>query len=108
MNKQPIGFKADQGKNRMSLVIGSFARAMLEIGKVGTFGANKYSADGWLHVEDGQTRYKDAMLRHFLADCTGDALDEESGLPHLAHFAWCALAMLDLRLREQENNATNQ
>lgn len=99
-----IGFKADQGKNRLSLVIGSMARAIEEIGKVGTFGANKYTDDGWLHVSDGIRRYTDAMLRHNLAHLRGEELDQESGLPHLAHAAWCAIAVLDLNLRLKEKN----
>lgn len=97
----PAGYKADAGKNQLSLVILSMARALEAVGQVGTFGANKYSADGWVKVENGQKRYTDALLRHLLADGRGEELDSESGLPHLAHAAWCALAILDLKLREQ-------
>ena len=99
----PIGFKADQGKNRLGLVIGSMARAMEEIGRVATFGASKYTPDGWLHVDDGETRYKDALLRHLLATYRGEERDHESGLQHLAHAAWCAIAVLDLHLRDRKS-----
>ena len=42
------GAKLDQGKIRMGLVMGGFARALLAVGEVGTFGANKYSDNGWM------------------------------------------------------------
>ena len=99
-----IGFKADKGKNRLSLVLGTMARAIEEVGKVGTFGAQKYSVDNWIKVDDAPRRYTDALFRHLLADLRGESEDSESGLPHLAHAAWCALAILDLRLREQQGN----
>ena len=104
--KKPAGFKADTGKNRLSLVLGTMARAIEQVGKVATFGAKKYDADNWLLVEDASRRYTDAMHRHYLAHAMGKTHDEESGLPHLAHMAWCALAILDLQMREQEG-ATN-
>lgn len=36
-----VGAKLDAGKNRLGLVLGGFARALQEIGRVGTYGANK-------------------------------------------------------------------
>jgi len=102
--KYVIGFKDDKGKNRLSLVLGTMARAIEEVGKVGTFGAQKYAADNWLKVDDAPRRYTDALFRHLLADLRGEQRDSESGLLHLAHTAWCALAILDLRIREQQGN----
>jgi hypothetical protein len=63
---------------------------------VGTFGADKYTLHGWLAVENGEERYMDALFRHLLAD---EETDAESDLPHLAHAAWNALAVLELHLR---------
>lgn len=95
----PIGGnKYDQGKHRAGLVLGGFANALIEVSKVGTFGAEKYSEDGWLYVDNAQERYTDAMLRHHLDDARGEALDKESGLLHAAHRAWNALAVLELML----------
>ena len=37
------GAKLDAGKNRLGLVLLSFSRSLQEVGKVGTYGANKYS-----------------------------------------------------------------
>lgn len=94
------GLKLDAGKPRLSLVIMDFARALQEVSKVGTFGADKYTAGGWVSVPNGEQRYTDAMLRHLLQEATGETLDQESGLYHAAHTAWNALARLDLMLRE--------
>ena len=93
------GAKGDAGKTRAGLVLGGFARALLEVSAVGTFGATKYTPDGWVSVPNGIERYTDAMHRHLLAEATGERLDGDSGLAHAAHAAWCALARLDLMLR---------
>jgi len=94
------GAKLDHGKPRMGLVLRGFALALREVSKVGTFGARKYSDNGWMAVENGQERYDDALFRHLLPD-NGDC-DEESEIDHLAHAAWNALAVLELKLRKQQ------
>ena len=96
------GAKLDDGKARAGLAIGGFARALLAVSEVATFGARKYTPHGWVAVPDGVERYTDAMYRHLLAEAAGDALDDDSGLSHAAHAAWCALARLDLLLRKEE------
>lgn len=98
------GAKLDQGKIRPHLVLGAFANALVEVSKVGTFGANKYSDNGWLSVPDGQQRYSEALLRHYLIEQTGETIDPDSGLLHAAHFAWNALARLELQLREEDKS----
>ena len=100
------GSKLDAGKVRLGLVFRGFARALTEVGKVGTFGANKYTDDGWVDVLDGVNRYKDAEYRHDLKEAIGEELDQDSGLLHAAHHAWNALAVLELKLREREKGIT--
>lgn len=94
------GSKLDHGKNRLGLVLLAFARALKEVGEVGTFGANKYTDNGWLDVPNGIDRYTDAMLRHLLQEATGEKIDPESQMLHSAQVAWNALARLELQLRE--------
>ncbi len=93
------GVKADKGKVRMHLITGGMARAITEVAKVGTFGANKYSDGGWVFVPDGFNRYEDAQQRHAALRHMNEEFDSESGLLHLSHEAWNALAKLDLYLR---------
>jgi len=78
----PTGRKDDKGKLRYSLIPPSATRALAE---VLTFGAEKYEANNWKHVEDAESRYLDAVYRHLEAYRQGERLDDESGLPHLAH-----------------------
>ena len=96
------GAKLDAGKNRVGLVFFGFPRAIGAVGLVGTFGAEKYTDNGWASVPDGVRRYGDAMLRHLLAEGAGELVDRDSGLLHAAHAAWNALARLELMLREYE------
>jgi Domain of unknown function (DUF5664) len=93
------GAKLDAGKNRLGLVLCGFSRALQEVGKVGTYGANKYTENGWVSVPNGGLRYTDAMLRHLMCESAGEACDPDSGIHHAAHTAWNALARLDLALR---------
>ena len=97
------GAKLDAGKNRLGLVMCGFARALQEVGKVGTYGANKYTDNGWVEVPDGERRYTDAMLRHLMREATGEERDPDTDLHHAAHAAWNALARLDLALRKASN-----
>lgn len=90
------GAKLDQGKTRPSLIFSSMPYALMAVAEVGTYGANKYSENGWMEVPNGIARYTDAMYRHLLAT---SAEDGESGLPHLAHACWNLLAVLELKLR---------
>ena len=98
------GAKLDAGKVRAGLVLGGFSRALHEVSKVGTYGANLYTPYGWTKVENGEERYTDAMLRHFLREAKGEMKDPESNLSHAAHLAWNALARLDIMIRKGESD----
>jgi hypothetical protein len=97
------GAKLDCGKIRAGLVVGSFGKALMRVSKVGTDGARKYSDRGYLEVEDGVGRYTDALYRHLLAIET-EELDLDSGLPHIDHVAWNALAVIELTERRKEES----
>lgn len=94
------GAKADAGKIRPALVLGGFARALTAVSDVGTYGARKYTDNGWEDVPDGLRRYDEALVRHWLAEKRGERCDKDTGLLHQAHLAWNALARLELMLRE--------
>jgi len=101
-NAHAPGAKLDAGKTRLGLVLLGFARALQAVGEVGTFGARKYTDDGWVEVENGQARYTDALLRHLMSESRGEKLDPDSGLRHAAQVAWNALARLDIEIRQEE------
>ena len=96
------GAKDDKAKP-MAGVLLDFSRALQTVVDVGTYGAKKYTRTGWATLPEGSQRYLDAMMRHLLAvDVDPDGLDKETGLPHLAHVAWNALAVLELQARRKE------
>ena len=74
--------KADSGKPRPSLVQPALIRADMGVRE---FGCAKYhDPDNWRNVE--ASRYWDALLRHVLAAWDNwEAVDPESGFPHLHH-----------------------
>lgn len=98
MDPHEPGAKLDAGKLRLGLVLGGFAEALTEVGRVGTYGAEKYSPNGWKSVENGEERYLDALYRHLLADAQCEESDPDSGLLHLSHACWNMLALLELRI----------
>ena len=64
-----------------------------QIVNVYTFGAQKYAENSWQDLPDG-----------------GEITDKESGLPHLAHMAWNALAVLYFGTikQQQDDQPTNK
>ena len=89
------GVKYDGEKPKMHLLP---PKAVFEVSKVLTYGANKYDEENWRKVPDLQTRYSAAALRHIFAHLDGEELDEESGLDHLAHAICCLLFKLEDKL----------
>lgn len=88
------GVKFDEGKPRVGLIM---SRAILEVAKVGTFGAAKYGDHNYRKGLKW-SRLVDAALRHFVAYLAGERLDKESGLSHLAHVAWNILTLLEFEI----------
>lgn len=99
-HQHETGAKLDAGKVRLGLVLGAFSNALVEVGKVGTYGAQKYTDNGWLDVPKGKARYTDALLRHIFAEAN-ESHDPDTNLHHAAHAAWNALARLELILRKR-------
>lgn len=95
------GAKLDAGKEPVRLILHAMPRALLEVAKVGGFGAAKYSENGWRSVPNGVHRYTDAMFRHALKEGF-ELRDADSGMLHAAQVAWNALARLELMLAQPE------
>jgi len=62
--------------------------------KVFEFGAKKYGINNWQKIDYPKPRYLSAAMRHLIARIKGQQVDEESGLPHLAHCVCCLLFLL--------------
>jgi hypothetical protein len=87
------GMKFDADKPDYTLVPWD---GLEEIVKVLEFGARKYARDNWKHVLGADTRYQAAAFRHLIAYNTGEKVDQETGLSHLAHAGCCLLFLLSL------------
>lgn len=87
------GMKFDQNKPEYGLLP---PKALEDVVKVLTFGAQKYGRDNWRLVEEAERRYFDAAQRHLWAWKRGQTFDTESGEPHLAHALCCIMFMLEL------------
>ena len=90
------GVKYDGGKNRLDLLP---ILPLLEIGRVLTYGANKYSERNW---ERGMawSRCYAALLRHLTAWWNGEDVDPETGISHLAHAACCLFFLIEYEARK--------
>lgn len=91
--------KFDGDKPRTELLIQGMPHALEAVAEVLTFGAKKYAAHSWQHVEDNENRYWGAKVRHELARAKGETVDPETGLLHLAHEACNTLFLLELAIK---------
>ena len=98
MNFNNVGRKDDTGKNRLDLIEPEFIES---VGKVLTFGVNKYEPNNWQNVDDGKDRYYAAALRHLMAYRKGEEKDPESGLSHLEHVACNIMFLLHFEREEK-------
>ncbi len=91
------GKKFDDEKIRFDLVP---AAALEEVVKIFTYGAKKYDDRNW---EKGLSwgRLFAAIQRHLWSWWKGENIDEESGLPYLAHAACSILMLIEYDKREK-------
>ena len=99
------GIKYDGEKPKMHLLP---PKAITEVAKVLTFGAQKYDEENWRKLDNLQNRYSSAALRHIFAHIDDSELDEDSGLSHLAHAICCLLFKLEIELEESQKAETRE
>lgn len=99
------GKKFDAGKPEYGLIP---PVALLEIAKILTFGAQKYSANNWQKVKP-KIRYFNAAMRHAWSWMMGERYDPESGMHHLAHAAISLMFLMehDIIYSANEDNYGN-
>ncbi|GGE75837.1 hypothetical protein GCM10011533_30240 [Streptosporangium jomthongense] len=89
------GIKYDSDKPMMDLIPPLME---MEVARVLTAGAQKYSPDNWRHVPDLRRRYIAAAKRHINALSQGIKRDEETGLHHAAHAVCCLMFLGEVEL----------
>lgn len=75
--------------------------AVEKVVEIQTYGADKYTEDGWKTVPNAERRYFAALMRHLVAEKNGETYDKESGNLHLAHVATNALFLLWFKLQKE-------
>jgi dATP/dGTP diphosphohydrolase len=73
--------------------------ALWQISLVYGFGATKYADRNWEAGYNWSQSFG-ALQRHLALFWSGEEVDEESGLPHLAHAGWHCLALLAFAARD--------
>jgi hypothetical protein len=89
------GVKYDDDKPMMDLIP---PHMELEVARVLTVGAKKYSPDNWRHVPDMRRRYIAAAKRHINALQQDIMCDDETGLHHAAHAVCCLMFLGEVDL----------
>ena len=74
--------------------------ALSSVARVFDYGAKKHSPRGWETVPNAIDVYKDAAARHMERIMLGEVLDPDTGEPHAAHLACCALVIAWHQMRE--------
>lgn len=101
------GKKYDSNKPMVGTILRVFPYALTAIGMCIQFGTKKYpDPNNWKKNQNALVRYNDSLVRHLTKYFAGHPLDEETKLPHLAHVAWNALAILELYLMEHPTEAS--
>jgi hypothetical protein len=92
--------KADWGKARYDLLP---PELLHETALVLDGGAQKYGENNWAQGAD-YSRYFAAMQRHAWQWWSGQNVDEESGMSHLAHVVACAGFLMAYQRRDLGND----
>ena len=72
---EELGRKFDTEKPRTYLLP---PKALMEVSRVLTIGAEKYDEENWRWLDNLQNRYTGAALRHLFAHMEGEQLDSET------------------------------
>lgn len=95
MNPKHIRAQKD-GKVPLEFLIYS---VLAEDALVHKSGANKYGVRNWRVDKILASTYEGAILRHFIAWASGEDIDPESGVHHLAHVRACCAIVRDAAMR---------
>ena len=94
-----VGKKFDSDKPMMQLLP---SKALVEVSKVLSFGANKYGKENWRELDDLQDRYTGGTLRHIFAHMDDEFKDPETNYSHLAHAVCGLLFKLEIELEKDK------
>lgn len=96
-----LGKKNDEAKLRIDLLL-DMPRALKAIADLMQKALVDYEEGSWLDVPDAVKRYRAAHLRHTIERAI-NPIDPQFGLDHDVAIALNSMFVLELRLREEEN-----
>lgn len=113
-NKKNEGLRFNEGKTRFDLLE---PYAIEQLAKVFTYGAKKYAPNNWLKGQDWSKMIA-SMKRHInefekgndydfdptCTDCATGGCTNHTGLFHMAHAAWNAMALVSYYKHRPEND----
>jgi hypothetical protein len=91
------GTKFDEGKLRYGLLP---SLALREVAAILTLGAETYGPDNWRELDNLQSRFIDAAMRHIEEYRRGLVIDPASGMHHLAHAVCSLMFVVEHELRD--------
>ena len=89
---QETAARFSKGKNRLDLIP---EWPIWEVGKVYTYGTNKYDDDNWRKGLTWKKNVIGPLKRHLTKWIRGEKLDDESGCHHLAMVVWQCFALME-------------
>jgi hypothetical protein len=105
------GIKYDTDKPLLADMLLDFKEPLMALYKVWEFGRNKYGWSNWKKVDNGESRFLNALLRHVFKIAESE-YDEETSLLHCSHIIFNALAftyfVLQSKKQEQKRFKTPQ
>ena len=105
-----VGVKNDSNKlPYYTVLFKQFPLAIKEVVKCSKAGHNKYKEtdldwQNFSRLEDAETRYKEAMIRHMTEEGIVEDMIEFGEMTHEGAVIWNALADLETKLRKENEN----
>lgn len=99
------GVKHDTGKPRYSLLPWDAVASVVDVLE---YGAKRYAHHNWQRVPQASDRYFDAAMRHLIAWRSGETVDPESRLPHLAHATCCLLFLAWFEIKAESEASDDE
>ena len=89
---EELALRYNDGKPQLVFIL-DFPNAIAGLADVKSFGAKKYELHNWTRGRGFRDTIS-SLLRHLVA-CKSESHDQDSGLPHIDHVVWNALALAE-------------
>ncbi len=98
---EELALRYNESKPQLVFIL-DFPNAIAGLADVKSFGAKKYELHNWTRGRGFRDTIS-SLLRHLVA-CKSESHDQDSGLPHIDHVVWNALALAEWYRTHSELN----